>query len=99
MPERAVVRRQVEINHFAFDECAAPPPPSEKTCHIDAVVSHGEVKGHRHREHILILLGKLGRVEARVPDSKKKKKNTLKCKLKTKSYCSEISECTQSDKV
>lgn len=29
-------------------------------------------RGHRHREHILILSGKLGPVEARVPDSKRK---------------------------
>lgn len=46
------------------------PPPTRKTCHNDFVVSRGEVKGHRHREHILILSGKLGRVQAQVPDSK-----------------------------
>lgn len=78
-----MVRCQVENNHFAFEHPtptprypAPPTPPLRKTCHNDAVVSQGEVKGHRHREHILILLGKLGRVKARVPDSRKKKKKT-----------------------
>lgn len=91
MLERAVVRRQVENNHFAFEHptpmptIPPPHPPTRKTCHNDSVVSRGEVKGHRHREHILILSGKLGRVQARVPDSKiKTLKKHIEVQVKNK---------------
>lgn len=84
---------RVENNHFV--PLFHPAPLPSKYMPQRHCVPQGEVKGHRHREHILILMGKLGRVEAWVPDSKK---YTLKCKLKTKNYCSEISECTQSEK-
>lgn len=62
-------KAQVENHHLDFKQNPSPstptqmtPPPSypPKTCHDDTVVSHAEVKGHKYRVHVLILLGKLG---------------------------------------
>lgn len=86
--------RVVQSNHEKQLLCfwTPTPPPPEKTCHKDSVVSQGEVKGYRHREHILILSGKISCVEAQVPDSKNYRKTTKTTNIEVQvknHYCHE----------